>query len=200
VDSSTVRNLTRAELAALNLTTVQNAPLGVPVRTTAEPPAPRVPVRQGARTPAALPADTAEKTLAAEKSWPMVMRDGQPWLVLSVPSQSRRFGEITNEVAIGCTPDRHRYTALFREIVPANPDTRQDARVVIGPPAPGQRAAMPSAAGGAITRETALSADNTGVLVVEVTSSATAGYPMRLEFPGNGLKSGIETLERACKG
>ena len=181
IDPATVRRLTVKEMADLKLTTEARAPAAL-----------------AARLPLAVPA-TASKVTAvapAQSGWPVVTRDGQPFLVLSVPSTSRRFGDIANEMAIGCAAESERYIAAFREIVPTRPGSAQDASVLIGPQLRGEKLA-PS---GKISRSTALEADRTGVLELEVTSSATAGYPMRLEFPGEGLKQGIERLDRACKG
>lgn len=199
VDSQSIRKLTRTELEELRLTHGQGA-LTPSLPATAHR-APEAAQRSMALAPAAT-RETAVSFSEPDRIWPVVIRDGKPWLVLSMPSQSRRFGAISNEVAIGCSPDARRFTALFREIVPARPRSSQDASVTIGVPGRGEALTHSPASGttqGAISRETALVADTTGVLVVEVTSSATAGYPMRLEFPGNGLKSGLDTLETACK-
>ncbi len=200
VDSKSIRKLTRVELEELCLVHGQGVLTTLPLPTTHQ----RAP-EAGQKITTLAPVVTRETAASfsePDRIWPVVIRDGKPWLVLSLPSQSRRFGTISNEVAIGCSPDARRFTALFREIVPARPRSQQDATVTIGVQGASERLTHSPASGttqGAISRETALNADNSGVLVVEVTSSATAGYPMRLEFPGNGLKSGLETLETACK-
>mgnify|MGYP001765415771 CR=1 FL=1 len=171
VDPAAIRTLTRAELVDLNLVTPRLA---------APPPA-RVP----------MPHESA----AAPAAWPVIERAGQPFVVLKLESQSRRYGAIANEVAIGCADGEDRYHAAFREIIPARPGAANDAVARIGP----QKAGQPAKAAGTLSRTAALEAARTGVLEVEVTSTATAGYPMTLEFPGQDLPAAMERLDQACK-
>ena len=189
VDSATVRRLTAREAADLKLTTASPAPAVLATR--------HQPIRSPALSPAAAKTVVPPALAAtATSGWPVVTREGKPFLVLSVPGTSRRFGDIAHEVSIGCAPDKDRYTAAFRDIVPSHPAAPQDASVLIGP----QDRSEKLGPGGNISRSTALDAARAGVLELEVTSSATAGYPLRLEFPGEGLQQGIERLDRACQG
>jgi hypothetical protein len=134
---------------------------------------------------------------AQNPAWLMVQRAGQPFIVVSQPTESRRFGRITTEVAISCTADSGRYSVAFRELIVSRPDRMQDALVRVEPDHFGELARH--AAAPTLVRDTALRADERGVLVLEVTSSATAGYPTRLEFPVRGLRDGIERLDKACR-
>lgn len=184
IDSATVRRLTPREATDLRLTTTSPAPAAFATRQLVRPPA--------AAKAVVPPAPAAPVT----SGWPVVTREGKPFLVLSVPGTSRRFGEIAHEVSIGCALGKDRYTAAFRDIVPSHPTASQDASVLIGP----QDRSEKLGPGGNISRSAALDAARAGVLELEVTSSATAGYPLRLEFPGEGLQQGIERLDRACQG
>ena len=185
VDPSNVRHLSGDEMAALNLTTPGFAP---PIR----------------RAPGLDPAPTGSVAAilppppVAGPLWPMVRRAGRPFLVVSLPADSRRFGPITTEIAIGCPLDRDRYGIAFREIIQSHAAARQDATILIDPDSRREMLAHLAEPTPALHRDAALKADRSGKLVLQVTSTATAGHPTRLEFPGHGLKDGIERLDRAC--
>jgi len=176
VEPSSVRYLDRAVMDSLGLTTPRPA-LDL-AREEESQPLPPVTTRIGA------------VAAAAPRSWPLVRREGKPFAVLAMPTESRRYGTMTAEVAIGCAADGSSYEANIREIVSGRPAPRQDARMRIGATAP--------ASTGTISRDLALGAHKTGVLTLEVVSTATAGHPVRLDFPAEGLASAMAELDRAC--
>lgn len=187
VDAGAIRRLTKREAHDLGLTTGETPP-AYAARVVAPPPV----------TPAPAPVGPARTAFVAPPratgDWPMVERGGKPFIVLTAPATSRRFGEIANEIAIGCPAIPGRYTASFREIVPQRPESQQDAEVIVG--AIGHAERLTPDRG--ISRETALAAARTGTLEIEVTSRATAGHPMRMELPGAGLQQALETLDLSC--
>lgn len=169
VDPTSLRQLERAQLLALNLITPSFGP--VP-RAFADP-----------HSTASLP--------GSAPSWPVVTRDGKPFIVATLAAESRRFGRISSEVSITCALNGSEYGFVFREIVRGISRDSENARLV------GTRPEMMANAR-ALSRSAALSAEKNGVLVVEVVSDATAGYPARLEFPVKGLQDGLNNLDRAC--
>lgn len=170
VDPSRIRYLTAEDMAALGITTPVSAPEDQPL--------PRHTSRIGDTSP------------EITHGWPIVERNGRPFVVKALPVESRRFGGITSEVAIGCPRDGVMYDASIRELVAGQPARHQDARLKLGASAP--------ATTGALSRETVSGAEKSGVLSVDVVSTATAGYPLRLEFPAQGLTLAIAELDRAC--
>jgi hypothetical protein len=201
VDPATIRPLSFAEAKGYRLASGQETPFAAPAAFVRLPGAPvpdRSPTGSLPRLPASLPpAAAAPVPLPAPAlagNWPVVERGGKPFAVLAMPSASRRFGDIDYEMTIGCGSGQGRYLASFREIVPSRPSMIQDATVLVGPPQKSEKLAP----WGPISRETVLQADRAGVLELEVTSSSTAGYPMRLEFPGSGLKTALDQLDRRC--
>lgn len=202
VDAGAIRRLSAREAASLNLTT-DPAPQPVAARV----PTPPQSLAKAQPNPMALspqpsaplplaPPPAAPMPVTNTAGWPVVTRQGKPFLVISAPTTSRRFGEIATEVALGCAPDGNRYTAAFREIVPSRPDNAQDATVIVGSIGKGEKLTP----GGAISRDIAIAASKSGVLELEVTSSATAGHPVRIDLPGEGLQQGLERLDTACAG
>lgn len=201
VDPSTIRPLSFAEAKGFQLASGQETPFAAPaafVRLAGAQPPDRTPTGTLPRLPAALPptahAPAPLPVPAQAGNWPVVDRGGRPFAVLAMPSASRRFGDIDYEITIGCGSGQDRYLASFREIIPSRPGMIQDATVLVGPPQKSEKLSP----WGPISRETVLQADRAGVLELEVTSSSTAGYPMRLEFPGLGLKTAVEQLDRRC--
>jgi len=202
VDSSTVRMLTAREARDLKLATANATPFA-PANTYARLPEMSAPTPYPLPAPrtAALPAQTTGSVpatsaiVATSTTWPVLEREGKPMAIASMPVESRRYGHVGYELAIGCAIQPGRYAAAFREIIPSRPGMIQDAMVVVGSPHRGEKLS-PS---GPLSRETALMADRNGVLELEVTSLATSGYPMRLELPGTGLKSALDTLDRQCR-
>lgn len=187
IDAGAIRRLSTHEVQNLNLTTAEAPPAvasATPKPRRFEPPAPAQMHHVAISAPA-----------RASTDWPMVERDGRPFIVLTAPTVSRRFGEIANEVAIGCPSISGRYSASFREIVPMRPMAEQDADVIVGSISGIERLT----GSGGISRATALAAARSGTLELQVTSSATAGYPMRVDLPGTGLATALETLEAACR-
>lgn len=178
VDPRDVRYLTGADMQALGLTS-EAAASAAPVRTEADQPLPPPTTHIGQALP-----------LAAQ-GWPLVERGGRPFAVSSMPAESRRYGEMTAEVAIGCSQDGAGLEANIREIVAGRPAPAQDAHLRFP-------AGAPAATGTIISRDIALHAEKAGVLTVEVVSTATAGYPMRLDFPADGLASAMARLDHAC--
>jgi len=143
---------------------------------------------------------TAPPSVHQTPGWPLVMREGRPWLVLQAESQSRRFGVISNEVAIGCRSEGADFVATFREILPpGRPASEGSARIATGSDG-GTLAHKPGAdhLRGTISQESTMTAAQSGTLDVDVTTVATANYPMRISFAGKGLMDGIDRLERAC--
>ena len=171
VEPSRIRYLSGADLAALGITT--------PAAEPEEQPLPPVTSRIGS----ALPAPSGP-------GWPIVERNGRPYAVRTLPVDSRRFGGITSEVVIGCSRDGRGYDASIREHVSSQPAQVQDARLTLGGTEP--------ATTGSLSREAATGAEKAGVLSLEVVSSATAGHPMRLDFPADGLLAAMQELDRAC--
>lgn len=189
VDAGAIRRLTARQAADLNLTTSEAPPV-VATRMSA-PPRAQVALAPAPPAPSSPPA--AERK---QEQWPVVTRDGKPFLVLSAATTSRRFGPISNEITIGCATNGQRYTAAFREIIPSRPESIQDAEVIVGSIGKSEKLVP----GQGISRETAQAAGQAGVLELEVVSTATAGYPMRVDIPGQGLKQGLDLLETACSG
>lgn len=188
IEPQDIRYLTLAELLALNLTTPTFTELA------------RVEIPQVDPAPTGSLRAMLPHPVADDSHWPMVTRAGRPFIIASIAAESRRFGAITTELAIGCPLDGERYGLTFREIIRARGDERKSARIVVDPDSALEtvmRAAADSSAP-SLRRTAALRADNSGVLVVEVTSAATAGYPTRLEFPARGLQNRIERLEKRC--
>lgn len=189
VAPSRIRTLSEGEAISLNLTTGARVALPEPARAAPQ-------LRPAI---AALPAPQAQRAAPAPGG-PVVLRDGRPWLVLTAESQSRRFGPIANEVAIGCGRDGPGFIATFREILPAGrAASAGEARFAAGSGG-GLLASAPGAdrLRGTLSREAALAAARSGTLELDVVTAATAHHPMRVAFPGDGLGDGLRQLERAC--
>ncbi len=189
VPPTTIRKLAADEVQALNLVSgeKQQHPAPRPIAM----PSPAVAAREPARAPVA--------SIAAGP-WPLVERNGRPWLILTVPTVSRRFGEIDNEVAIGCPRDSKAFVAAFREILPVGRPIGQ-SRAAIASPVGGEFVPANDVTGslrGAISRDQVDAAERAGALALEVTSNATGGYPARVAFPASGLGASVSALEKAC--
>jgi len=173
-DPSDMRSLSRQELAALRL---EQEPAGFAALPVA-PSAPPLPQDSAAPRRARAAPDGSSET---------------PFVVLRAESLSRRFGPISSELTLACGDGIDRYRASFAEIVPGRRATG-DAVAILG--SPGDPATLRPE--GVLSRRSALDAAASGALDVEVTSTATAGYPMRLTFAGEEVAAAIDRLDRLC--